>query len=336
MTPSARWVTMADVARAASVSKITVSRVLRKPDKVAPATRERVREAIRVLGYIPDEAAGALAKGKNRTVAALLSILDGSIFAPAIDGLTGYLRQNDHELLIASTGYSQQVEAELVPVVLSRHPAGLVLSSTDHTDVVQAMIRRSGVPVVEIWELPDKPLDMAVGFSNFDAGCAMTRLLYDTGRRHIAYIGGGERIRGQMRYQGYAHTLSELGLVEPAHIPDNIQNTSRVERGALGIRWFLEHHPEVDAIFCMNDWIALGAVSEARRLGKSVPADIAVAGLGDFDFTRDRGVGITTIRIPGIEMGATAARLILERNQGVQNQSTVIDLGFDIVRRSSA
>ncbi len=182
-------------------------------------------------------------------------------------------------------------------------------ASTEHTDEVQTQLRRSGVPVVEIWELPEKPLDMAVGFSNFRAGSAMTRLLYDTGHRHIAYIGGGQRIRGQMRYQGYANTLREIGLAEPPHIPDDIQNTFRVERGALGMRWFLEHCPEVDAIFCMNDWISLGAVSESRRLGKSVPADIAVAGLVDFDFARVLGIGITTIRIPRFFFLATSSWL---------------------------
>lgn len=336
MTPGAKWVTMADVARAAGVSKITVSRVLRSPEKVRPETRDRVREAILALGYVPDEAAGALASGESHTVAALISVLDGSIFAPMIDGLTGHLRQNNHELLIASTGYSQQVEADLVPVVLSRRPAGLVLSSTEHAEAVRVMIRRSGVPTVEVGELPDEPIDMAVGFSNFDAGSAMTRFLYDTGRRHIAYIGGGERIRGQMRYQGYSKTLKEMGLVEPRAIPDDIQMKSRVERGALGMRWYLEHFPEMDAMFCMNDWIALGAITEARRSGKSVPGDIAIAGLGDFDFGRDRGLGITTVKTPGVDMGSIAARLILERKRGAQKEAKVIDLGFDIVRRKSA
>lgn len=337
MSADEKWVTMADVAREANVSKITVSRVLRTPEKVARKTRDRVQAAIQALGYVPNMAAGNLASGKSRSVSALVSTLDGSAFAPTIDGLTRYLRQNGYELLLGNTDYSPEIEAELISVVLSRHPAGLVLSSSDHLPEIRAQLRRSKIATVEIWELPDDPIDMAVGYSNFDAGYAMTKFLCDTGRRHIAFVGGTSRtVRTQLRRDGYLNALKELGLTVPPPVPYDRSIASVVERGAVSMEWIFQHSPEVDAIFCVNDWIAFGAISEIRRRGKRVPEDVAVASHGDVDFGRNRGLGITTLKVPGIEIGQTAARLILERSAGADSGQKVVDLGFEIIRRATA
>ena len=337
MARRSNWVTMDDVAREAKVSKITVSRVIRTPEKVSLETRERVQAAILALGYVLDELAGSLATGHSHTVAALVSTLDGSAFAPTIDGLTGYLRKNGHELLLGNTDYSAEIEADLVSVVLRRHPVGLVLSSTEHSPELRSLLGRSSVTTVEIWDLPEDPIDMAVGFSQVDAGYAMTRYLCETGRRRIAYIGSGERtIRTRKRYEGYGKALRELGLVEPPLAPYDRSISSVVGRGAASMEWVLENDPGVDAVFCMNDWLALGAIGEVRRRGKSVPDDIAVVGVGNIDFGSERGLGITTLKFPGFEIGETAARLILERNELGREAPKVIDLGFEIVRRVTA
>jgi len=328
---------MADVAREANVSKITVSRVIRTPGKVALETRDRVRAAILSLGYVPNLAAGNLASGKSRTVSALVSTLDGSAFAPTIDGLTRQLRANGHELLLGNTDYSPEIEAELVSVVLSHHPVGLVLSSSEHTPETREALRRSNVATVEIWELPDDPIDMAVGYSNIDAGYAMTKFLCDTGRQHIAFVGGTSRtVRTQLRRDGYLNALKEFGRTVPPPVPYDRSIFSVVERGAASMDWIFKNSPEVDAIFCVNDWIAFGAISEIRRLGKRVPEDIAVASHGDLDFGRNRGLGITTLKVPGIEIGETAARLILERSTNQDSDKKVVDLGFEIIRRATA
>jgi LacI family gluconate utilization system Gnt-I transcriptional repressor len=127
-----------------------------------------------------------------------------------------------------------------------------------------------------------------------------------------------------------------LGLPEIPEIPVGVSSMTRVDQGAYCMKWLLSNCPGVDAVFCMNDWMALGAINEIQRQGKAVPADIAVAGVGDTDFSRERGLGITSVRVPGGEIGRMAARLILERGDSDSDDHTVIDLGFDIVRRSTA
>jgi LacI family gluconate utilization system Gnt-I transcriptional repressor len=338
MKAGSGWATMADVAQRANVSKITVSRVLRSPQKVKSSTRERVLTAIRDLGYVPDEAAGALSSGAGRMVAAIISTLEGSVFGTTIDGLSYYLREHGHELLLGSTGYSQLNEADLVATVFGHHPDGIVLTSSVHTPETVMRLKAMRSTVVEIWEIPEDPIDIAIGFSNMEAGIAITRFLYDLGRRKLAYIGGGPTAdrRSRLRFEGFAQAYRTLGLGEPPIVPYDRNVPSAADRGAAGMRWILKNLPEVDAVFCTSDAVALGAICEARRQSKDVPGDIAVAGLGDFEFSGDSGLGLTTVKVPGFKIGETAGRLILERKQGEGTGARIVDLGFKIVRRSTA
>jgi len=364
-----RWVTMKDVAAAAGVSAITVSRVLRDPDKVKPATREKVQAAVSALGYVPDQVAGALSSRESRMVTALLSTLAGSIFASTVDGLARVLRAAGHELMLGSTEYSSTGEEALIATALGRRPDGLVLTSVDHTAAARAMLAGSGVPVVELWELPEDPIDLAVGFSNRAAGAAMTRALVERGRRRIGFIGGhsgpghsgtgssetGEADRrGRLRRDGYEAVLAERGL-GPPRVLDRLETgpsagagggvgggpvsgagwAGMVARGAADLDRLLARWPDTDAVFCSSDSMALGALEAARRRGLAVPADLAVVGFGDFEFAGEAGIGLTTVRIPGPEIGARAGDLILARKRGDPIETRVHDLGFEIVPRGT-
>ena len=181
---------MEDVARHAGVSQMTVSRALRTPDKVAPATRARIAAAIAELDYVPDLVAGGLAARRSRLVAVIVSTLENSIFAATVQGLDAALRDQGYAVLLGSSDYSREGEEELLRAVLGRRPDGIVLTDYVHTPAAQRLLRAAGIPVVETWELPAAPLDLAVGFSNLAAARAMTldpsrlRLPADRVRRH--------------------------------------------------------------------------------------------------------------------------------------------------------
>ncbi|MFX4220735.1 MAG: LacI family DNA-binding transcriptional regulator [Thalassobaculum sp.] len=329
------WVTMGDVAERAGVSKITVSRVLRSPEKVRGETRERVQAAIDALGYVPDEAAGGLSSRRSRIVGAVISTLAGSTFASTVDGLGARLRRHGHQLLLAGTDYSSAKEADAVAAILGRRPDGLVLTSTTHTDGTRSILKASRVPVVEIWELPADPIGYAVGFSNRDAGRAMALHLLATGRHRPAFVGTageGDR-RGRLRYEGFAEGLGEAGIAEARAAAPSAD--SHTVRGARGLAAVLERWPDTDAIFCASDALALGALSEAKRRGLRVPDDIAIAGFGDFEFAGESGLGLTTVRIPGSQIGEAAAQLILDVNAGTPPDRRTIDVGFEVVARST-
>lgn len=334
MRGSKKWVGIRQVAMEANVSPMTVSRVLREPDKVGKDTAKRVRAAIRKLGYVPDATANAFASGRSRTVAAIVSTLSGSIFASTIDGLTVTLREAGYHLLLATTNYTPDVEADFIAAVLARRPDGLVLTSTRHTPSAERLLRNAGVPVVELWELPEKPVRHAVGFSNRDAGRAMTRTLIASGRKRIGFIGRAAPAdtRGHMRRAGYEDAMRAARLKPVAATTDRRLAATDPEVGSAGLARLLAEHPDIDAVFCASDGVALGAICHAQRSGRRVPMDLAVAGFGDFDLAGDDGLGLTTVRVPGFAIGARAASLILDDVR----ESAVVDLGFEVIRRRTA
>lgn len=241
------WVTMQGVADAAGVSAMTVSRALRWPERVRAPTRARIDAAIAALGHVPDQAAGSLSSRRSRQVAMLLSTLSGSIFARTVDGLAGALRGDGRHLLLGTTDYSTQSEEALLRATLSRRPDGIVLTSGEHTAASRALLHGSGIPVVEVWELPDEPIDMALGFSNLEAGRCMTRFLFTLGCQPIGHLGGlgpSDR-RGRLRHAGYLRAVEELGLGAP-RCPPELADGPPVEQGAAGITALLAAWPDTE------------------------------------------------------------------------------------------
>lgn len=337
--------TMHDVAREAGVSAMTVSRALNQPDKVAASTKQRIAEAVARLGYVPDQVAGSLASGESRLVAALVSTLTGSIFASTIQGLNDGLRAEGHELLLGTTDYSKDSEEALLRATLSRRPDGVVLTSGVHTEATRDLLAQLHVPVVEVWDLPERPIDTAVGFSNLAAGRAMTSFLGELDYKRIGFIGafGANDHRGRERREGYRAQLQESGQGPAREVRDGAMGQgddwpsgSMIECGARALTFLLEAHPDCDAVFCGSDAAALGALMEAGRLGLVVPDRLAIAGLGDFEYAGEHGLGLTTLAIPGEEIGLEAARLLLARKRGEVAPGQRVDLGFTPIRRATA
>src|SRR5690349_15500653 len=160
-TPAAR---MEDVARAAGVSMITVSRALSAPDKLAPATLAKVRSAIDALRYVPNLTAGSLASKRSHIVAAIVPTIANSIFSETIDGLSQTLATRGYQLLLGQTHYRDDEESALVDAFLGRRADGIVLTGLRHARGVRAALQRAAIPVVETWDFGPRPIDMLVGF----------------------------------------------------------------------------------------------------------------------------------------------------------------------------
>lgn len=336
MKNAKKWVTMGDVARAAGVGKITVSRALRTPEKVSPATREKVSAAVADLGYVLDETAGALSSQRSRVVAALVSSLDQSTFASTIRGLSEGLSEGGLHLLLGTTQYEPKTEAALVSALMGRRPDALILTSSEHTEQTRLMLTRAALPVIELWELPEQPIFAAVGFSNRAAGEAVTRHLVETGRRTVAFLSTDRAsdTRARMRQEGYAAAL-------PGHAPRICRLPPRAgmtgpEYGATGLARILETWPDTDAVVCVSDALALGAFCEAGRRGIAVPGRLAITGFGDVDEVGEAGIGLTTVHVDGEAIGRKAAELTLAATAGQPLAEHRIDLGFTLTRRTSS
>ena len=318
--------TLSAVAERAGVSSITVSRVVRVPELVAPETRSRVEAVMRELGYVPNQIAGALAGARTKSVGVLVPTIANSIFADTVQGLTDELEPLGYAVILAQSRYDAVREDRMLSALLSRRPEAIIMVGSPATEEGARLLRRAGIPVVETWELPPAPIDAVAGFDNYAAGIAVAQHLLSQGRKKFAFIGGDDP-RATRRWNGFADTLRQAGVTDPRRLV--------LDRNASGSVAALADLPDVDAVFAANDAHAIGFMSGLRKAGllREGPASdqpVAVIGLGDLEMGRLIAPALSTIRVHGDAIGRTAARLMLSR-EGPRK----IDLGFELVLRDS-
>jgi LacI family gluconate utilization system Gnt-I transcriptional repressor len=318
--------TLSAVAKLAGVSSITVSRVVRLPNLVSPVTRGRVEAAMRELGYVPNQLAGALASARTRSVGVLVPTIANSIFADTVQGLSDELEPLGYAVILAQSRYDATREDHMLSALLSRRPEAIIMVGSPATEDGARLLRRAGIPIVETWELPPEPIDAVAGFDNYEAGVAVAQHLVAQGRQNLAFIGGDDP-RATRRWHGFMDTALQLGAKAPRRLV--------LDRNASGSVVALADLPDVDAVFAANDAHAIGFMSGLRTAGliSNGPAaeqPVAVIGLGDLEMGRLISPSLSTIRVHGDAIGRTAAKLMLTRT-GPRH----VDLGFELVLRDS-
>jgi LacI family gluconate utilization system Gnt-I transcriptional repressor len=208
-------VTLADVAQAAGVSPITVSRALRGERAVDPELVARVQAAATKLGYVPDPAARALASSHSSHVAVLIPMLSNALFVDLLEQVQRTLRPAGYQALIGITHYDAVEEEALLREQLLHRPAGLMVTGTERSEPTRALIAQSGVPCVHLMEISRTPGVYSVGLSQADAGAAMTRHLLSRGRRRIAFGAAQLDPRTMQRLDGWRLAMKEAGLYDP-------------------------------------------------------------------------------------------------------------------------
>ena len=326
-------ITLADVAKLAGVSAITASRALNTPGRVSPDTLRRVREAIERTGYIPNMLAGGLASTRSRLVAALVPTIAGPVFLETIQALTEALAESGYQLMLGQSGYAHSREDALLDAIIGRRPDGIVLTGIMRSPEGRRRLLAAGIPVVETWDLTPTPIDMLVGFSHEEVGGAVAEYLHGHGRRRPAIVTADDP-RAGLRRASFVLAARRLGMAE---VPVcTVPAPSTLGHGRTGLADLLARRPDVDAVFCSSDVLALGAITEALARGIPVPGHLAVFGFGDFGFAADTHPALTTVRIDGTAIGRQAARFIVDRAAGRPVAESVVDIGFSIVERLTA
>lgn len=324
--------TLDDVARAAGLSSMTVSRALNTPQLVRPQTVEKVLAAVKATGYIPNALAGGLASRRSKLVAVVVPQINNSMFVDIIQSLSDELAVRGYHMLLCLSGYTQQTEAELVSTLLSRRPDGIVLTGIHHSTDLKKIILNASVPVVEIWDQTPTPLDMLVGFSHEKVGRAIGQFVARKGYRRPGLLWAEDRRAGQ-RKEGLCEALTLNGIDVAGRI--DVSLPARLARGREGLSQLLSEG-EYDVIVCSSDTLAQGAIMEAESRGLRVPQDLAVIGFGDLDFAVCNRPAITTVSIDRAEMGLRAATMLANRIEGIAPQEAIQDIGFELIERESA
>ena len=330
--------TMADVASAAGVSAMTVSRALRRPDTVSEEVRARIAEASHRLGFVPSRLASALASARTMTVAVLIPSLTNAVFIDVLAGIQETLSPHGYQPLIGVTGYAPEEEERVLRAQLAHDPDGVILTGLDHTPGTWDLLRSQSIPAVHTMDLAEPGDDAAtVGFSQFDAGYAIGRHFIERGRRRIGLIAGQLDLRTLRRCDGWRQALRDAGLHDPVRelmVPDS----TSVALGAELLERALTDWPDTDALFLCNDDLAQGAVFQCSRLGIAVPDRLALAGFNDLAGAAWTSPPLTTVATPRHAVGVEAARLLLagmDPDKGDGTPPRRVDLGFRLLVRET-
>lgn len=330
--------TMADVARVADVSMQTVSRFLRSPDTVTEKTAEAIRAAIASTHYVHNLAASHLASQRSRTVAAIIPTLSASVFADTIQSFSEALDAEGYQIFLGATNYDLDREEKVVRGLLGRRPDGIFIIGARHSRQTTALLKRAAIPVVEGWDLVDRPLDGVVGFSNRAPMRALLQHLMSKGRRRIVFCGAMTRgdVRAEERRNGFVDAVQILSPnAQPATIVEHDRGAD-MDAGARLLEQALKQFPDADALVFSSDILASGALLASQRQGIAVPGQLAITGFGDFELARHLNPALTTIRIPASEIGRRAGEMLLAAMTGRASAEKRVDVGYELVIRQSA
>lgn len=328
-------VTMADVAREAGVSKMTVSRVVNKKGEISPTTREHVLEVITRLGYRPSAIARGLATSRTGTLGLVVPDIANPFFSEIARGVEDRAYTAGYNVFLCSTYEDPQRERDVLNSLEEKLVDGLILCSSrlaqdDLCDVVDdfaavVLVNRS---------VGDE--DASVVRVDSELGGRMaTEFLLTLGHSAIGFLTGpSTSFDGRLRVQGYHQALAAAGI--PIRSVWEPGCASNVQGGLEAALEFLPAHPELTALICYNDLVAVGALQACARLGRRVPVDLAIVGFDDIPMAALVTPSLTTCRSAQFEIGFEAMRLLLDRIHGCASGCEEILQQPDLIVRASA
>jgi DNA-binding LacI/PurR family transcriptional regulator len=309
-----------------------VSRVVNNWPTVAPQLRESVQRAVADLGYVPNLAARSLVTQRTDTVALVLSApadrmySDEPFFAGVIRGVSQELEaRHKHLVLVQPTGFTGEQQIE--HYVSAGHVDGVLLVSTAGSNPLRDTLVRKGVPVVCSGRanLPFVDVD------NIGGASAAVNHLAGSGRRRIATIAGPQdNVAGVDRLTGYRDAMRQARRRSIVAVGEFTRDS-----GMNAMRQLLDDAPELDAVFCANDMMAIGALRALRDAGRRVPDDVALVGFDDIDAARYTEPALTTVVQPIADIGRQLVRVLLRLTDGDGSDQSVV-LPTSLVVRESA
>lgn len=299
-----------EVAQRAGVSPGTVSNVLNRPERVAVATRARVQQAIRELGFVRNGSAATLRAGQSRAIGLVVLDVGNPFFVEVARGVEDVVSDRDHAVILCNSGESPGREARNLRVLAEQRVRGVLITPADEDLSMLEGLRDRGVAVV----LVDHPASgdlCSVSVDDVAGGDLAVTHLLDRGAERLAYVTGPLGIRQCVeRRKGARRALRNAGLPARA-LEDVVVPEMNAGGGALAAEKLLAGGVP-DAIFCANDLLALGVLRALAQAGVRVPDDVALIGYDDIEFSSAAAVPLSSIRQPTYQLGKIATELLLE------------------------
>jgi LacI family transcriptional regulator, gluconate utilization system Gnt-I transcriptional repressor len=314
MADTKRTLTLRDVSEASGVSEMTVSRVLRNRGDVSDATRDRVQEAARRLGYVPNKIAGALASQRVNLIAVIVPSLSNLVFPEVLSGISEELEETGLQPVFGVTNYSAEKEEAVLYEMLSWRPSGVIVAGLEHTPNARAMLMNAGIPIVEIMDVDGEAIDSVVGISHRRAGLEMARAIVKAGYRRIGFLGTKmpDDHRARKRMEGFEAGLREAGL----ELVDRefYSGGSALLKGREMTEAILRRNPDLDFLYYSNDMIGAGGLLYCLHKGIDVPGKLGLAGFNGVDLLDGLPRRLATMDACRHEIGQRAAEIIAGRS----------------------
>lgn len=328
-------VSLAQIAKAAGVSKMTASRVLRDEGGFSENTREKVMAEVERLGYVPNRLATVFAGDQKSTfVGVAIPGLGNEIFTQVLEGIDRKLGAFGHQTVLGMTEHALEQEEKWLETVLSWQPAGLIVTGRSHTPKSIQLLQGAGIPLVEIWDFNSSPLDMSVGLNHFDSGYSMGRYLTGLGYKKLGYVGTSHdpANAASARLAGYAKVIEDSGgSIEKQLL---LKDAPGFYTGFYGTEQLLAAHDDIEVIYYQNDNMAVGGLQYCQKIGLSVPQDIGIAGWGDLPIASIQPYRLTSTAVPHLRIGQIAAEMVLSQINGEPLRRTN-DVGFRLIPGST-
>lgn len=329
-------VTIDHVATAAKVSTATVSRALNKPESVSAELKEKIYGVIKKLGYIPNAGARSLALKRSGTIGAIVPTLDNAIFSQGLAEFQKQLNQSNHQLLVASSNYDPEIEANQINNLLARGVEGIALFGTSQQRDALKLLKNRGIPYIHIGSLSTPFNGYASGFDNREAIKLGVTHLLSLGHKHFGILAGitSHNDRAKDRVDGIIDALMERKI----HIKSDVivECPYTLHDARLGLKKLLLNNPKITAIICGQDVLAIGALLEAQKQGLKIPEDLSIIGFDDLEISHHITPSLTTVHIDAVGMWAQAANHLISQINGVSNLPRKIKAGVHLVIRESS
>lgn len=332
-------VTMSDVAREAGVSLMTVSRVINNKGEISPDTRRRVQEVVEKLGYRPSGIARSLATRRTYTIGLIVPDIANPYFSGMAHGAAKIAYSEGFSVLLCDCEENPELELEMLNVLEEKRVDGVIVASPRSTTnkLIPVLSRHSNVVIVNrIIDESSDPRELAhVINDDKEGGYLVTKFLLDHGHVVVGFLAGPKISYGYLqRDLGYRSALKEHNLDYRPEIVQHCPPT--VEGGRKAAIQLLQDHPEIDALVCFNDLVAIGALQCCYKLGIKVSEDLAIIGYDDIPMASWVRPSLTTCRVNFEEMGGFASQLLVQRIRGCAEDCKNIVLEPELVLRYSA
>ncbi len=318
----------------AGVSKSTVSRVMNNSKPVSAEVKKRVLDAIATTNFKPSAVARSLANQKTKLVGVIIPDFSNPVFSDMINGIEKQAQIDGYNILLCNSRSKEESEITFLDILIEKEVDGLILSGFHTSNTLCKKLAEFSKPIVIVgYEDPSLPFPTVI-IDNVQATKDVANYLIGLGHQHLAMIRGPlfDHYAGDLRYEGFQSVVKDHGLHWGSHTYEVGQY--KTKDGYKAAMKLIQNYPEMTALFCANDEMAIGAIKALKEAGKKVPHEVSVVGFDDINIAHIYEPSLTTVQQPFVQKGEIAMTQLMRLMNGEETEKKVI-LPHRIVERDS-